>query len=136
MAKDPNAVAADWAARLAASTAKIQAGIESVQTSPGAKAARAKDAYVNGVQAKVDKWARRTAAVSLTDWQQAAINKGLGRIASGAQAAQPKMATFLTRFLPHVEAGRNALPARGNLEQNIQRAVAMMRHNSQFQNNA
>lgn len=132
MAKDPTTVAARWATNLGASTQKIQEGVAAVTTAPGQLAARQKDVWLTNLQASAPKWARNVAAVPLADWQNAMNTKGIGRIAQGAQAAQGKMAMFLTSFLPHVEAGVRALPARGGLEQNIQRAVAMMRHNATF----
>lgn len=133
--KDPTVAAQKWATNLAAAGPSIQAGIQAVQTAPGALAARQKNVWVANTTASVDKWARKVSAVSLSDWQQAAIQKGLPRIASGAQAAQPKMQQFLTAFLPYVERGVSALPPRGGLEQNIARSAAMIRHNAQFAGN-
>lgn len=134
MAKDPTVAAQKWATNLASAGPSIQAGIMGVQTAPGALAARQKEVWAtNTINAK-DKWAKRVSAIGLSEWQQAAIQKGLPRIASGAQAAQPKMQQFLTAFLPYVERGVSALPPRGGLEQNIARSAAMIRHNAQFNN--
>ena len=127
MPKDPNQVAANWAARLAQSGEKIQQGVQSVSVAPGAAAARQKATYVANVQSSADKWAQNVQAVTLSEWQQATISKGVPRIAAGAQAAQPKMAAFLQQFLPAVESARASLPPRGNLEQNLQRANEMAR---------
>jgi hypothetical protein len=66
------------------------------------------------------------------EWQQAAIDKGLPRIAQGAQAAQPKMTAFMAQVLPHIAAGQSSLPARGGLEQNIARMTAFTRHMATF----
>lgn len=134
MSFDPNAAAADWAANLAAAGPKIQRGIDAVTVAPGVKAAQQKGAYTAGVAASADKWARNTQAVSLPEWQAAARTKGLPRIAQGAQAAQPKMAAFLQKVAPHINAGVSALPPRGGLEQNLQRATAFARHMATFQN--
>jgi hypothetical protein len=134
MAFDPQQAAADWAANLAAAGPKIQRGIQSVSVAPGAAAARQKGAYTAGVAASADKWARNVQAVSLGEWQQASITKGVPRVASGAQAAQPKMAAFLQKVAPHIAAGLSALPARGGLEQNLNRANAFARHMANFQN--
>lgn len=130
----PDQIAQDWAQRLAASTDKIQRGVQSVTVAPGQAAARQKDAYVQGVQASSNKWATRVASVTLSDWQQATINKGVQRVASGAQAAQPKMAAFMGRVLPHIEAARQSLPPRGNLEANIARSAAFARKMAEFRN--
>ena len=129
---DPNAVAARWANNLAGATSKIQAGIESVTTPPGQLAARQKAAYVQGVTANADKWGTNVAAVPLSDWQNAAVQKGLPRIATGASQAEPKFATFMTKLLPYINSGRGQLPPRGNLQQNIQRATAWINYMAQF----
>lgn len=128
----PDQIAQDWAARLAASGDKITRGVQGVTTAPGQAAARQKAVYVQNVQSAADKWAQRVSSVSTGDWQQATIAKGIPRIASGATAAQPKFAQFMGQLLPHIEAGRSSLPARGNLEQNIARMGAFTRHMAGF----
>lgn len=130
----PEQAAADWANKLAGSTDKIKRGIESVSVAPGMAAARQKDVWANNVAASKDKWAARVQGVTLEDWRQAALNKGLSRIAAGAQASESKMAAFMTRFLPHLDSVRASLPARGTLEQNIARSAAMIRGTAKFQN--
>lgn len=77
----PQAAAAKWAQALAGASDRIQAGVQSVTTSPGAAAARQKAVYVAQVQAKADKWAANVGKVSTADWQQAVIQKGIPRIA-------------------------------------------------------
>lgn len=136
MAKSAQHVADKWARNLGASTEAIKAGIAAVNVAPTEKAAAAADRYAQGVANSVasgdyQKGLRR---VSLEDWRRAITNKGIPRIAAGAAEAKPKMAAFLTEFLPHVEAGQRALESmpKGDLETNLQRAVAMMRHNASF----
>lgn len=130
----PEEIAQRWSSRLAGATDVIQRGVQAVTVSPGQAAARQKDAYVQGVQASSAKWASRVASVSTSDWQQAVISKGLPRVASGATAAQPKMAAFMSRVLPHIESARAGLPPRGNLEANIQRSAAFARKMAEFRN--
>lgn len=125
--------AAQWAQRLSGATDRITQGVNSVTTAPGQAAARQKAAYLANVQAAGDKWASRVASVPLSDWQQAMTQKGAPRIAQGAQAAQPKFAQFMGQLLPYIDSGKSALPARGNLEQNIARSTAWIRHMSNFQ---
>jgi len=131
--RDPAAAAADWVKGLQGAGQKITDGINAVTVAPGQKAAAQVNLYVANVQAAAPKWAKRTAAVGLGEWQAAAIGKGVPRIASGAQAAQSKMADFLTQLFPHIQAGQAKLGPRGNLEQNIQRSADMIRHMATFQ---
>lgn len=134
--KNPQTVADKWSRNLASSTTAIQEGVNNVSVSPTAKAAQNQEAYLAGVQRAVadGKWERGLKRVTLEDWKQAMLSKGVSRIASGASAAVGKMETFLSEFLPHVESGQRMLEnmPRGDLATNIQRAVAMMEHNAKF----
>lgn len=133
-AKNPQDVAAKWAQNLSGSTESIRQGVARVTEAPGVAAARQRALWLQRVQASQEKWARNVSRVTAGEWQQAMLDKGLPRIASGAQAAQPKMAAFLSEFLPHVEAGAaqvRAMP-KGGVEEGIARAAAMIRHNAQF----
>lgn len=128
----PEEIAKNWSQRLAGSTAKIQSGVESVTVAPGQAAARQSDAYLAGVQSNVDKFKRNVSAVSLGDWQQLTVSKGIPRIATGATAAQPKFTSFMTQLLPAIQANVNSLPARGGLENNITRMTQFVRGMASF----
>lgn len=134
MAQSADQIAAKWAQNLGQSTQRIQDGVMSVQTAPGQAAAAQKSVYLANVQASADKWATNTARVTKEEWQQAMVEKGLQRIASGATASVPKFTTFMGRLLPYQENLRRTLPARGNLEANINRMVTFTRGMSKFQN--
>lgn len=132
--KDPAQVAQKWTTNLSAAGPSIQAGVNAVTQAPGAAAARQRQVYVQRVAERADHWAARVASVSLQDWQQATLDKGLPRVASGAQAAQPKMESFMREFLPHVERVSTQVRAmpKGGVENGIARAVAQIRGNAQF----
>ena len=115
-------IATNWANNLGAATAKITAGVNAVTVAPGQAAAAQKAAYIANTTAKAGVWATNTAAVSLTSWQQDTINKGIPRVATGAQAATSKMASVMTSLLPAIADAKASLPPRGNLQQNLQRA--------------
>jgi len=132
--KDPATVAQNWATRLAQSTQAITDGVNAVQVAPGVAAARQKNAYIANVQANAGKWATKTAAVPLGDWQAAMTGKGIPRIGQGATAAIPKMQAFLTKSLPYINSVVAGLPARGDLNANITRMVAFTTKMAQFKN--
>lgn len=134
MAKNAAQVAANWASRLSQSTQAITDGVQGVTVAPGQAAARQKTVWQQNTAAAANKWAARTAAVPLSDWQQAMVTKGVPRIAQGATAAQPKMEAFMTKLLPYIESQRNALPARGDLSANINRMVAFTQAMAKFSN--
>ena len=133
MAKQtPEQIAANWAQRLGSSTQKITDGVQAVTVAPGQTAARAKARWQQAIIESTDKWAANTAAVPLSEWQDAMVNKGVARVASGAQAAQPKFANFMGELLPHIDRVKGSLPARGDLEANITRMTAFTRGMAQF----
>lgn len=130
----PEEIADAWAKGLARSGDRITAGIRSTTVAPGQAAARQKQVWLANIQANADKWARNTAAVSLQEWQESMITKGVPRISAGATAAQPKFARFMTALIPHIERQVASLPARGGLEQNIDRMTKFVRGMATFQN--
>jgi hypothetical protein len=136
MAQTPDQIAARWAAGLANAGTKITDGVNSVTVAPGQAAARQKQVWQQNTAAAVDKWATNTARVSLSDWQQAMIQKGAPRIASGATAAQPKFASFMGQLLPHIDRVKSTLPPRGTLDQNIGRATTFIRGMAEFKRTA
>ena len=133
----PAVAAQNWSTGMQNATQKITQGVNAVTVAPTSLAAQAVDRMVAGIQraAATGKIQAALQAVSLTDWKEAMLNKGVPRIAQGATAAKGKMQAFLTQFLPHIQAGLAQIDStmpRGELEQNINRAVAMMRHNASF----
>lgn len=104
MARAQNAasVADRWSRNLSNSTDKMREGIQSVTTSPTEAAIAAKDRYINGVQQAVadGRYERGLRAVTLQQWQEAFLTKGIQRISSGAQAAKPAVTKFMETWLP------------------------------------
>ena len=130
---DPASIQAKWLSRIQASTPEIQAGIQRVTQAPGQAAAKQGDVWQQNVVAARQKWQRNVAAVSLSDWQNAAT-QGVQRVAQGATAKQDKVGAHLQNFLPYLAQGMdkvNAMP-RGSLEQNLARMVMMARHNANY----
>lgn len=123
---DAASVAARWASQMGASTQKMTDGINSVTTSPGQAAAAAKSLWQTNTAAAADRFAANVAAVPLSAWKEATITKGVSRVASGAQAAQPKYQAAMGTWLPKIGSIVSSLPPRGNLSQNANRAVQFM----------
>lgn len=123
---DPATAAANWVSGMQGAATKMTAGINAVTTAPGALAARQAAVWAQNTQAAQSKFAKNVGAVSLEEWKQAAITKGVGRVAGGATAAQSKMANAMQQILPQIDSIVKSLPPRGTTEQNIQRAVAYM----------
>ena len=105
MAKRPQnaaAVSARWQRNLSGATEKIREGIQSVTVSPTETALARKDNYLQGVQNAVANGTYEAGlrSVSLEDWKQAALTKGVARISAGAAAAQGKVQRFMDVWLP------------------------------------
>jgi hypothetical protein len=98
----PEQAAQKWQQNLASAGPAYTAGIQAVQTSPTQLAAAQQSKWAQKVQeaAASNRFANKLNAVSLPQWQQAAIQKGASRLTSGAAAAKPKMQAFLSNFLP------------------------------------
>lgn len=130
---NPQEATSKWVSRLSAATSDITAGIAKVQTAPGQKAAQSYQKYQNNVQASFGKWKNNVAAVSLQSWQQAAT-QGVQRVAQGAQAKQSKYQDFAQQFFPVLDANVAKVQSMPNatFEDRVQRAVQMMRLNSNF----
>lgn len=125
MAKNPNDIAEKWANRMGAASTEVQKGVMAVTTAPTQLAAAKEQKYLAGVQRAVTegKYKRGLERVSLSDWQQSMIQKGIPRMAQGAQAGKPKVAAFMADMLPFQETLRSQLSAMpdNSLEENIAR---------------
>lgn len=125
-----------WSTGLQAATQKITDGVNGVTVAPGVKAAASEAKYLAGVQAAVTshKWANRVKAVTLQEWKDSMTQKGIPRIATGAQAAVPKMAAFAQKLLPYeqtLQAQILAMPG-NTLPEKTARAVAWINGMSKF----
>lgn len=132
---DVNAAASRWSSGLAGATDKITAGVNGVAIAPGQAAAKRDTAYVQGVTNNVAKWKKNVAAVTKESWQADMINKGIPRIATGATNAEPKMVNFFTQLSPYIDNLKAQLPARGDLNTNVQRMVSFVQGMAKFSYN-
>jgi hypothetical protein len=132
--KNPQMVADKWATNLGNAGTSITAGVNATTVAPTQLAAAAVDRQVQGVMraAQSGKTAAALNAVTLQQWQQAMIQKGVPRIGTGAAAAKPKFVSFMNQLLPFEQQGLQQLPARGDVNANIQRMVAWAQYMSTF----
>jgi hypothetical protein len=132
----PQQIADKWAQRLSGATADIKAGVMATKTAPSASAIAKKDKFRQNLLRAIDNgdWEAGLSKVTLGDWQQAMLNKGLGRIASGAQASQSDFANFMGELLPFQEQLTTQIKAMPDLtlEDNINRMATMVRGMSTF----
>ena len=91
---------------------------------PGQLAAAQANFWASQVAQAQQKFAANVAKVSLSSWQESAATKGAPRLGTGATAAQPKFAAFMTSFLPALSSIVQNLPQGGTYEQNKQRFIA------------
>lgn len=130
----PDQAQTKWVQRLSGATQDIVNGVNAVTVAPGQLAAAQQQKWLQNVQAAADKWKRNVGSVSLEQWRNYMIQVGVPRVAQGANAKQAKYGAFAAQFFPHLEAGIakvRSMPST-TLDDNINRAVAMMRHNASF----
>lgn len=134
MRSNPQDATTAWVNHLSQATARITSGVNAVTRPPGQAAAAQSQKWLARVTASQQKWQTNVGKVSLADWQQAMVNVGIPRIAQGAQAKQGKMQAFMAQYLPYLQQGVSRIDQMPNvtLEDGINRAVAMIRHNAAF----
>ena len=91
-------------------------------------------ARVNELNENKAKFERNVSAVSLTEWQTAARDKGAQRLAGGATAALPKMEAFTASFFAYLKSGKaqiDAMPT-DTLDQALAKANAQARYNAGY----
>lgn len=116
-----------WQTGFGQSGAKWAAGIEAVTTPPGMLAAAATDRWLANTQAAAPKFQKNVAAMPLATWKQLSVQKGQGRLASGAQAGAAKYQAKIGPVLDQIKSIVGGLPPRGTVEQNIARSSEFQR---------
>lgn len=125
------------ARNLKASVPDIRLGVQRVTESPTEKAAAQQDKMLARLTEAVSsgKWAAGLRRVTLEEWKDKTLNKGIGRIAAGVDAAAPKIEAFAADLI----AFENTLMARIDtmpdltLEDSIQRATEWIRGMAKFE---
>lgn len=133
---NPAAAASNWASKLGAASQAYIDGVNGVTVAPGQLAAAAKNLWATNTAAAVNRFASNSLAVTKEQWAQASIDKGAPRLGPGATAAEPKVAAVFGKLFPAIDAAVRALPARGDINMNIERsrqfALAMNKKKGTF----
>lgn len=120
-----------WGRKLKQAGQDIQIGVNNVTESPGAAAARAEQKMLNNVTESITsgRWKRNVSAITLEDWKRAMLNKGVGRIAAGVDAALPAQVIMAEKLLAAVDAVGSEVRRmpKNNLEDSIARMAAFAR---------
>jgi len=124
------------AAPLKAAIEDMRKGFDRVREAPGAKAAASADkwhARISAAETK-QKWARRVSAVSLEEWKDAIINKGLPRVAGGIDSAADDVVKFAEQLLSYQERLQAEIERMPDLtlEDSINRMTAWVRGMARF----
>ncbi len=134
--KSPGASAEKWGRNTKTATQDMRDGINRVTEAPGVKAAEKQEKMRQGILDSIDsgKWADNVASVSLGEWKQKMLEKGVPRVSAGVDAAQPKVLQFHTQLADHQDRIDSVLDGMSDLtlEDGINRAVAQMRGMSEF----
>jgi len=118
-------------------TADIKRGVERVTESPTKKAAEKVDKWKAGIdKAYTDgKYVRGCSRVTLEDWRDKTITKGIPRIATGIDGAKDKVIHFAEQLLPYQDQIKNEIDKMDDLtlEDSIARMTHQVRRMSEFQ---
>jgi len=132
----PEEYAEVWASRLGASVDRIRSGVDRVTEAPGKRAAASVDRFRARILDAIDsgRWGAEVSKVPLETWKALMKEKGVPRIASGANAARPQMAEFARELFSHIERGQAELERMPHvtLDDSINRATAWIRHMAGF----
>lgn len=134
MATNPQRALEKWKARMAASATEAKEGVQGVQVAPTQLAAQAADKYIANVNRAFSegRFQAGCGRVSLQDWQQAMITKGIPNMANGAQkisASSQKAMQDVIAFAQQVSSQIRAMPnvTEADADQRMLANVAAMR---------
>lgn len=99
---NPQAAAANWSTRTAASAGRYKEGISGTTENPMDKAAAKADTWFSRVQEAHanNRFANSLAGRPIQDWKGPAMDKGATNYVTGAQAGKSKYAAFAADFFP------------------------------------
>lgn len=103
MALSPQERAAKWGRNLVNAKPSIKAGVQGVTVAPTQKAAEAVDKYAAGCSRAVSEgtFVAGCQKVTLQQWKDLTINKGLNNLDAGVREAESKVAQFQAKADPY-----------------------------------
>ena len=132
----PEQYAEKQARNLKNSLPDIRMGIERVSQAPGQQAAAAQQRMKDNLHRSIDdgRWAAKVSGVSLEDWKQAALTKGVDRIAQGIDQAHNKQVIMAGRLLSAVDssAAKVRQMPKGTIQDSIARMTAFVEDMHKF----
>lgn len=132
----PQEAAEKWGRRLKGSTEDIRRGVQRVREAPGVRAAAKVEKMRERLVAKIDDgtWEERVSAVPLDEWKGKMLDKGIGRISAGVDAANGKQVEFFGQLFEHQERLQQQLEGMPDLslEDNINRVTTFLRGMADF----
>ena len=115
-----------WSSGITGASERIKDGVNSVTEAPGQLAADKAELWLQRVTASAQKYKTNVAAVSLSEWKESMVKKGIPAIANSVGIAKPKVVKAANDLIPVINAAMDTLPARGaTLDQNLQRVRHM-----------
>ncbi len=134
--KSASDIAAKWTKNTKAAGDEMRKGIQSVTEAPGLKAAAAVENMRVGINKALDDgtWQDNVSSVSLEEWKDKMLRKGVPRVSAGVDAAGPKVVQFHQQLGDHQERINSTLEGMPNitLEDGISRMIAQVEGMSQF----
>lgn len=128
----PEEFAKKHAKRLKASTEEMRAGARRVTVAPSASAIKAKAKMLQNLVASIEDgtWEKELGKITLTDWQDAFIDKGVNRVAAGIDGAEEKVKEFASWLNGRIDSGQAIIDKMPDLtlEDSIARSNAWIRH--------
>lgn len=131
-------VAQKWAQAMASSGNEMKAGVEGVTENPAAKAAAAKDLWLQRVQeaAADDRFARGLEKTTLPAWKAKMLTKGIANMQTGAREAQADVQKAMEPVLAAAYASSDEIAGmpKGSLAESEARMVKNMRNMAALKN--
>ena len=125
-----------WNRRLKGARTDMERGVKKVSENPMEKAKEKKDKFVNRLNEAIaeGKWEAGLDRITLEEWRKAYLEKGLSRVAQGADHAVDKVKRFAGELLAYEESLQEKIKAMPDVtfEDAINRMVEWVRGMKEF----